>query len=27
VHRVTHDEIDWVLQRVGIDDATKRIAF
>jgi hypothetical protein len=27
VHGVTHDEIDWVLRRVGVDDPTHRIAF
>jgi 4-hydroxy-tetrahydrodipicolinate synthase len=27
VHGVTHDEIDWVMKRVGIEDATKRIEF
>jgi 4-hydroxy-tetrahydrodipicolinate synthase len=27
VHGVTHDEIDWVLRRVGVDDPTQRIAF
>ncbi len=27
VHQVTHDEIDWVLRRVGITDATQKIVF
>jgi hypothetical protein len=27
IDRGTHDEIDWMLQRVGIDDPTAKLEF